>query len=375
MKRVKVVTIALAFTFILLAFAAQPVAAASRLDSLTSYLNSRYDAVRGGYSIPGEGVVRIDPTYGAISIMNELGSIRNRPPPVTITLVMDFLIDRQWLSGNEGDEPRYGGFGDYLLGPVTNGGNYRGLAIWQILKDQSDIPGTEDYDINATANLFWINRTYTDSGGFALNTEAIDAHAGPDLLSTAYALSSIRLIHTMYSEENAWDWLVNETATVEWIESCKEGNGYKLSPNDFLPSVTGTAAAVMAYHALDPLAAVPDASILRNWLVERQVLDSEEADFNGGFEEGNGTEVSSLESTYYALSAIEILNGLQLVNTTAVEEFILNCQTSEGSFANTPGTDTGKLLYSGYACEILNMAGSDRALNILSSFFITITRN
>ncbi len=367
MKRVKVVAIALAFTFILLAFTAQPVAAASRLDSLTSYMVSRYDTVRGGYSIPGEGVVRIDPTYGAISIMNELGSIRNRPPPVTITLVMDFLVDRQWLSGNEETEPRYGGISEYLLGPVTNGGNYRGLAIWKILQEQSDIPGTEDYDINATANLFWINKTQTESGGFALNTEAIDANAGPDLLSTAYALSSIRLLDTLYPEENAWDWLINETATVEWIESCREGEGYKLGPDDFLPSVTGTAAAVMAYYALDPLAAIPDATSLRTWLVNRQVMDSEETEYNGGFEEGNGTEVTSLESTYYALSAIEILGGLSSINASAVEDFILNCQTQEGSFANIPESETGKLLYSGYACEILNMAGFDGTLNILSS--------
>lgn len=367
MKRVRVVAITIAFTFILLAFTAQPVAAASRLDSLTAYMNSRYDPVRGGYSIPGENVVRVDPTYGAITIMNEIGSIQNRPPPIAITEVMNFIETQQWMTGNEKTEPRYGGISDYLAGPITNAVNYRGLVTWQILKAQSDIPNWGDYDINATANLLWINKTQTESGSFGISRDALDDDVKPDLLSTAYALASIRIIDTLYPEEDAWDWLLNETATIEWIESCKEGNGYKLTPDDFLPSVTGTFAAVMAYHALDPLATIPEASSLRTWLVARQILNDEELDYNGGFEESNGSIATTLESTYFALSAIEILGGLSSVNITTVESFILNCQTQEGSFANAPGFSTGKLILSGYACEILSMAGFGGAYSVLSS--------
>jgi len=367
MKRVRVIAITFAFAFILLAFTAQPVAAASRLDSLTAYMNSRYDPVRGGYSIPDENVVRIDPTYGAVTIMNEIGSIQNRPPPITLTEVMNFIVTQQRLIGNEKTEPRYGGLSDYLAGPVTNGINYRGLVTWQILKAQSDIPNSEDYDINATANLVWINKTQTEAGGFGVSPEALDADGEPDLLSTAYALASLRILDMLYPEEDTWDWLLNETATIEWIESCQEGNGYKLNPSDFLPSVTGTAAAVMAYHALDPLATIPDASNLRTWLVARQILDSEELKFIGGFEEGNGSEVTTLESTYFALSAIEILSGLSSVNITAAESFVLNCQTQDGTFANAPDFSTGRLIFSGYACEILSMTGFGGAYSILSS--------
>jgi prenyltransferase beta subunit len=362
MKRVKVLAITLAFTFVLLAFTAQPVAAASRYDSLRSYMNSRYDAVRGGYTIPGEGVTRVDPTYGAITIMKEVGTIYNRPAPVVIADVMGFMENIQWLSGDEDEEPRYGGFSDYLLGPVTNGGNYRGLVTWETLLDQNDIPGTEDFEINATASLLWINKTQTVSGGFGIYTGE-----EPDLLSTAYALMSIQLVHTMYPLENAWNWLHNETATVEWIESCKEGVAYKLHPDSDRVGVTATAAAVFAYKALDSQAAVPDTANIRAWLLERQILDYDLPEFIGGFEEGNGTAEPNLVSTYYALTALETLATLSNVNTTAAESFILNCQTQDGSFAIAPGFSTGKLRYSGYACEMLSMAEFDGAMSILSS--------
>jgi prenyltransferase beta subunit len=362
MKKAKVVAIAFAFTLVLLAFTAQPVAAASRYDSLRSYMNSRYDAVRGGYTIPGEGVTRVIPTSGAITIMNEVGTLDNRPPPVTIQDVMNFAVTQQWTTGNEATEPKYGGFMEYLLGPVNNEVNYRGLVLWQLLKAQGDIPGTESYDINATANLYWINTTQTESGGFSS-----EAGVYPDLISTAYALRSIRIIDTLYPLENAWDWFLNETATVEWIESCKDGDAYKLSPISDRASVSATAAAVMAYTALDPVSSVPGAGSIQSWLVTRQVLEYDESDSVGGFEEANGTADPNLLSTYFALSAMEILNTLSTINATAAETFILNCQSEDASFGIIPGLSTGKLIYSGYACEMLNMPGFSGAHDILSS--------
>ena len=361
MKRAKVIALTLAFTFVLLAFTAQPVSAATRLETLRSYMNSRYDSVRGGYSIPGEGIVRINPTYGAITIMNEVGTLDNRPPPVALTDVMDFMVTHQWTEGEE-DEPRFGGFMDYLLGPVENGINYRGLVTWELLMEQSDIPGSEDYQINATADLLWINKTADVSGGYGFETGA-----APDMLSTAYALMSLRIIDTMYPEENAWDWFLNESATVAWIESCKDGVGYKLNPDADRVGVTATAAAVLAYNALYPVTPVPDTANIQAWLLARQILDYEVPELIGGFEEGEGTESPNLESTYFALRALEVFSTTDTVNATAAVSFVLNCQTAEGSFANVPGFSTGSLLYSGYACEIFGMPGFDGAHSILSS--------
>ncbi len=361
MRKVKVVAIAFTFTLVLLALTAQPVAAASRYDSLRSYINSRYDAVGGGYTIPGEGVDRVIPTSGAVLVFNETGILRNRPPTIEILDIMDFTVRHQWTTGNI-EEPKYGGFMDYTLGTVNNEINYRGLVLWHLLRAQSDIPGTESYAINATANLYWINRTMTESGGFGSQLEE-----NPDLISTAYALMSIRLIDTMYPLENAWDWFVNETATVEWIESCREGDVYKLSPTASSAGATPTAAAVLAYYALNPIDAVPNAANIQSWLTSRQVLEYEDPLYIGGFEEANGSLDSNIVSTYFALSALEILNALSTINVTAAESFILNCQSEDGSFGFMPGLSSGKLIYSGYACELLNKPGFSGAYEVLSS--------
>ncbi|MFX1481570.1 MAG: prenyltransferase/squalene oxidase repeat-containing protein [Promethearchaeota archaeon] len=360
MKKVKVIAIAFAFTFIIVAFATQPVAAASRYETLSSYMTDNYDTVEGGYMLPSDGVTRINPTYGAVSIINEMELLDDRPPPITVTSILEFCVNHQWLTGNPDDEASYGGFSDYLLATVNMATNYHGLLLWQLLKAQNDIPNVGDYDINATANAFWINKT-ADSGGFATKQGE-----SPDIISTYYALASFRIIDGIYGI-NAWDTYVNETATTEWIESCRVGDSYLLSPNSDLTSVTATAAAVLAYHAIDPLTLVPGASNVQTWLVNRQVLNFEVTEFEGGFEEGVNTDDPNLVSTYFALSALNALNAVPSVNSTAVKSFILNCQSEDGSWAQIPGMSTGSLLNSAYACQLLNIINPRSALSVLSS--------
>jgi prenyltransferase beta subunit len=320
--------------------------------------------VRGGYILPTDQVARVNPTYGAISIMNEVGALAQRPPPISITQALDFLVIHQWLSGDPEDTPRHGGFMDYLLGPVTALTNYHGLVTWQILKSGmlSDIPGLDDYDLNASANAVWINRTLSESGGYGSETDA-----DPDLVSTYYALASFRIIDMLYPSENVWFTYVNETAIIEWIESCKDGDSYMLSPLSERASVTATAAAVLAYNAIDPLSAVPGAASLQSWLVDRQILEHQIPEFVGGFEEGNGTDDSNIVSTYFALRVLDMLNALSSINSTAAESFILYSQSADGSWGFVPGLNTGSLVYSAYACQILNMETFRGALTTLAS--------
>jgi prenyltransferase beta subunit len=362
MKRVKFVAIALAFTIVLVASATQPVAAASRYDILNTYMTDHYDAVRGGYFLPFDGVTRINPTFGALSVMNEIGVLAQRPPPIVITDVLDFIEGHQSLSNDE--EASYGGFSNYLLAEVTGDVNYNGLLLWNMLKDPrfSDIPGVNDYDINATANAIWVNSTVSEDGGYSLN------QAGePDIISTFRALASFRILEDMYPLENVWDTYVNETAVLAWIESCRDGDYYKLSPDSVRTSVSATASAVLAYEAVDEVSLVPGASAIQNWLRDRQVLEYQEPEYIGGFEEGNATGAPNLVSTYYAMKALESMNALSGVNVSALESFVINCQAVDGSWANSPGFSEGSLLYAGYACEILNMDSEGRALSLLSS--------
>ncbi|MHA2222768.1 MAG: prenyltransferase/squalene oxidase repeat-containing protein, partial [Candidatus Thorarchaeota archaeon] len=305
MNKIKVLAIAFAFTLMLVVSSAQPVAAASRYDTLSSYMSDNYDAIRGGYFLPFDGVTRVTPTYGALSIMEEVGTLAQRPPQISITMVMEFSENHQWLTGDEDEESSFGGFSNYLLAVVTNEVNYHGLLLWQTLKSSalSDIPGVDDYEINVTANAFWINKTLSEAGGYSDFKESNE-----NMIATYYALASYRIIQNMYPLENAWNTYVNETAVLAWIESCRDGDSYKLSPESSRTSVSATAAAILAYEAIDPASTIPGVAGVQSWLLDRQVSDYQEPEYIGGFEEGNATDEPNIVSTYFAMSALNSMN-------------------------------------------------------------------
>ncbi|RDE11673.1 MAG: hypothetical protein C4K48_11040 [Candidatus Thorarchaeota archaeon] len=363
MKKVKVITITFALLLVLIAASAQPVAAASRYDTLNSYISGRYDAEKGGYSPPSDGVVRVDATYGAILALDELGSLDSRPPPVNLTKALDSLIDRQWTSNradSELDRERYGGFSEYLLGPVTVEMTYMGMILHQKLKAQSDYPGINAIDINTTSLLIYVNRTQSANGGFSSKPNITT-----DIVSTYQALAILDLLDEYNSSLNAWDWLVNETATIAWIDECRQGDAFKLSPESYTSSLTATAAGIMALNYFQNVLSIPGLQAANSWILERQMLEADSPDFTGGFEEGNGTADANLVSTYYALKALELTGAFASVNESAVSDFILNCQAVDGSWGYVPGEEVGSLVYAGQACELLNIVGD--ADNILAS--------
>ncbi len=356
MKRVKIITIAFAFMLVLVAASAQPVAAATRFDSLSSYISGRYDAVRGGYSPPLDDVVRVDATYGAILALDELGSLDTRPPPINLTKALDSLILRQWSSNDldvELDLERYGGFSEYLIGPVTMGMTYMGIILLEMLKAQADYPGIANKDIDKSALLVFINRTQTESGGFS----KIPGNS-PDIVSTYEALYIIDFLSTYDSSLNAWDILANESLTQQWINDCSFDEGFKLSPTSNLIGVTPTAAGILALDLLPSVGVVPGLQDASNWILARQVINAYDDDFSGGFEEGFETEDPNFQSTYYALKLLEYSGGLISVNESMAIDFILNCQVEDGSWGYIPGASLGNLVYAGQACELLNLFGN-----------------
>jgi prenyltransferase beta subunit len=159
--------------------------------------------------------------------------------------------------------------------------------------------------------------------------------------------------------------LANETATLAWIDDCREGDAFKLSPESYTASLTATAAALHALSYFQSALSIPGLPATISWILERQVLESESSDFVGGFEEGNGTADPNLASTYYALKALDLTNAYSSVNGSAVTAFILNCQAVDGSWGHVPDEDVGFLAYAGQACELLNIIGD--AVEILAS--------
>ena len=358
MKYGRVAAIAVVLALILLSVAAQPAAAnpETRRDSLRAYIDDHYDAVEGGYHLPTSDFSRNEPTFAAIAILDDLRILGLRPPfkaPEDFVKMIEFTID---LQRNVTDE-EHGGFGESAFGVVDQYTTYNAVNLFYLLSSQDDIPGISGKAINETAVLTWINTTQTTSGGFS--NQPGDS---PDIVSTFYAL------HTMDSVLGdvpgaLGDWLLNETATIEWINSCREGDAYKLSPTSSIAGVTPTAAALMSLSILEALPSASEIQSITDWVIARQVKTSDGGGFLGGFEESLKSNDTNVASTYWALEVLDQFGGTESVNDSLAARFIIDSQAVDGSWGLVPGIEKGRLYYAFYAIRSLSLIGQLDMLN------------
>jgi prenyltransferase beta subunit len=355
MRSVKIAAVAIAVALVVLTLVAQPVSAnpTTRSQSLRAYIDENYDSIEGGYTLPNQQASYVDTTFGALSIFDDWDLLGVRPPVIDFLKMKNFTQKLHWTLVSETTD-RYGGFGKYIAGYVDQQNAFDAINMFDLLSQDilADIPNMDTVVFNGTAALFWINQTQTESGGFS-----DEVGNSPDLVSTYYALNSIE-ISLETSEDDTWEkWLWNSTATVEWILSCREGDGFKLSPVSNIVGVTATAAAVLALTILGET--IPNHQGIVNWILDRQVISSEDNLFVGGFEESFLTNDTNVASTYWALRTLDLLGGLASVDADLASRFIVDCQAADGSFALIPDANTGSLYYSSYAIKALSYLGTE----------------
>jgi prenyltransferase beta subunit len=358
MKNIKAAGTIIAVALLVMTFTAQPVAAASRYDSLLAFISDSYDIAEGGYAYYDETTSRSDASFAAAGILTEWGILDDRPPVINITKLKQLTFKLHWRTGTE-DLDRYGGFSHYIAGPVTQRTTFDVISILDILDnpEHQDVININDPDIqvNFTAVLVWLNKTQTDSGGFGSEPEK-----PADVLSTFYALTSMDYaLDVVDDAEETWDkWLMNRTATIEYILSAREGDAFKLSPESHVTSATATAAAVLALNSLEEISQIGDLQPIVDWVIDRQTT-SEEDELAGGFEESILTNDTNLITTYWALTMLDTVNAMAGVNASSAARFIVNCQSEDGAFALVPGASDG-LLYTAYqAVRSLNILGEE----------------
>ncbi len=359
MKKVQVAGLMIAVAILAMAFTTIPTAAnpATRFESLNTYLTDRYDTAEGGYNLDGEGTSRIEATYSAALLWDAIGYLDARPPTVDLLKMANFTQKVQWDTGGESNE-RYGGFGSFIAGLVSVETTHKAISLWKIITAQSGIPGLDDIEINATAALMFINRTQTTSGGFSN-----EVGGNPDIVSTYFALEVIEIL----ASETPWtldSLLLNKTATIMWILNCREGDAYKLSPESTTAGVTPSAAALLSLSFLDALPVTSVVQATKTWIMDRQDLDPDVIELTGGFEEGILTNDTNLLSTHYALKAMDLLNAIDEVNET-VTQFVMNCQSLDGAWANAPGFEVGYVHFIANAMQCLTLL-EENHLTILS---------
>jgi len=349
MKKVQVAGLLIAVAILAMAFTTMPTAAipATRFESLNTYLTDRYDTAEGGYNLDGEGTSRIEATYSAALLWDAIGYLDARPPIIDLVKMANFTQKAQWESGGLSNE-RYGGFASYIAGPVSVEMTHKAISLWNIITAQSGIPSLDDVEINTTAVLIFINKTQTTSGGFSN-----EVGGNADIVSTYLALEVIETL----TDETPWtldSLLLNKTATILWILDCREGDAYKLSPASTTAGVTPSAAALLSLSFLDALPAASAIQATKSWIMDRQDLDPYLAELTGGFEEGVLTNDTNLLSTQYALKAMDLLDAIEEVNET-VTQFVLNCQSLDGAWANAPGFEVGYVQFIGNAMQCLTL--------------------
>ncbi len=355
MKHIKTAGIIIASALIILSMCVQPATAnpGTRWDSLWGFLKDNYDDVEGGYHLVGKEASNIMASYPAALILEDMGLLDDRPPVIDLVKIKNFTNKVQWLAVSQSEE-RYGGLGPFIAGTPTMESTYYAIRLRELIDPQTDIPNINLVkEINSTAMLQWVNRSQSVHGGFS-NEQG----KAPDLLSTYRALYLI----TNYASKTNWtvdDLLLNKTKTLEWIMDCQDGNAFKLSPGSALPSITATTAALLSLDLLDHLSDLGNAvQNIRDWILDRQTNSSVTADYYGGFEEGVLTNDTNVVSTYYAVVALDLL-GTTPRNISAVADFLLQCQTSDGGFAIVPNGDVGNMLYSGMVIHILKLLGDE----------------
>jgi prenyltransferase beta subunit len=364
MKKVQVVSFAIVALLIAMPLVINTASAnpGSRWDSLKTYMDNHYDDPvakngEGGFTTTGSTVSYLYPTVGAVMVYQEKDMLSIRPPVFDLVKAKNFTQKLQWKSGGESYD-RWGAFSLYIAGPVSIRNTYWATIMWETLDQQTNIPGMEDVkSINATSALIYVNKTQTESGGFGAT-----GGAAPDLLSTFYALHVLNVMTDM-AQVPLDNWLWNMTTTVNWILSCRDGDAFKLSPASDIPSVSATAAALLALNEIQKLSVITptDQQAIENWVLVRQVLTTTSDEYIGGFTESVLTNDTNLETTYFALQLLNLVGGIDSVNANAAANFILDCQAADGAWGIVPGTDTGSLFYAGLALQslkVLDPAGS-----------------
>ncbi|UCH04417.1 MAG: hypothetical protein JSW05_12760 [Candidatus Thorarchaeota archaeon] len=358
MKYGRIAAIAVVLALVLLSVAAQPAAAnpGTRRESLRAYIDQHYDAVEGGFHLPGSEFSRNEPTFSAVAILDDLDVLSIRPPfkpPEDFIKMIDFTID---LQRNETDD-EYGGFGESSFGVVDQYTTYNAVNLFHLLSAQDDIPGISDKEINETAVLIWINGTQTISGGFGDHPGA-----SPDLVSTFYALHTMDVVLSDLPD-GIEDWLLNETATIEWILSCREGDGFKLSPASSIAGVTPTAAALMSLNILQALPAPSQIQSITDWVLAKQIVSSDGGVLVGGFEESFKSNDTNVASTYWALEVLDLFGRTESVDDELGARFLLDSQAVDGSWGLVPGIEKCRLYYAYYAVKSLSLLGHLDMLN------------
>ncbi len=178
--------------------------------------------------------------------------------------------------------------------------------------------------VNFTSISQWISSGYDQSQGTITNAHpSFRIDLGP-LVETALALDTLAQLNQTA--------LVNATVVVDFIKSCERSNGgFSSDPDNPYPELTCTFFALLALQALKRVDLV-NTTATSNYLAQKQHLDPTRPLFFGGFSNLSTSKPNALQ-TWQSLQALYWLGEINQINVTAATGWILGTQRNDSLFA------------------------------------------
>ncbi|MHA2395017.1 MAG: prenyltransferase/squalene oxidase repeat-containing protein, partial [Promethearchaeota archaeon] len=319
----------------------------NELFQISTYFNSLYNPVDGGYINPLTGMSDVRTTFYAISSLNTLGlSLMNE------TNTLNFILDCAKPTGGFGINPI----------PVTPADFESGWAAMnsiEILEDLIPVI-TEDITNPRIMYYYWCHYFQAKNSLFGEITMESNYYG----VLTLYTYNKNSLFDSLIGEENIIDFII-------WCYNVYD-NGFSSKPR-LNATLFSTFCALNILDMLYPT--------LRPWLPEYpdDVLDrtiafiASKQNPDGGFKAGDDINSilaqfgshyvlfmnlfdgnqSTVESTYWALVSLKLLYGRDSIDQDALVHWIKSCQNADGGFSIFVGYHSD-VISTYYGLEIFN---------------------
>jgi len=208
----------------------------------------------------------------------------------------------------------------------------------------------------------YLNKTSLNEGGFSLNIDS----KKPNLVATFYGILAFNVLSKT---------LPNKTLHLNWILSCNNSDG-GYGGNRTLPSTLMTTyQAIFSISQLGTMDQIANKTAIINFLTSLYINELNDFERNGGYLPEKNAGFPLLSSTYFCISALELLNSTYL-HKSATIKWVLSCQNSlDGGFFDKTEEDvqgSSSITSSYYAFKILQ---SFNALELLDEDVFTVEFN
>ncbi|MEJ2249798.1 MAG: ATP-binding cassette domain-containing protein [Candidatus Lokiarchaeota archaeon] len=308
--------------------------------------------VDGGYSnIVGSSISDLQSTYYCISSLYRLGA-----SPVfgnlTESLTLSYVKNCQKKDGGFANEP-------YINTSSAYDPGWAGMNTLYLLKKYGSLTNISISE-NELSYFNWLSK-YQGLNGLFGETSLNSNYNG---VLALYNYNS-KTFSNYIKMKNIWDYTLNCYDPFE--------GGFGFQPNS-TSSIYSTYLAIKMYDLFKPYMpeiTLPNRTKIRDYLVSLQNPDGgfkvgHDIDYiislfgteNNIFREVINTNISVVESTFWAISSLNRFKAMNYINTSSLTNWILSCQSADGGFGFISGFHSD-LISTYYGIQVLKLLNKE----------------